>query len=1428
MKHSKSAGNWIAFPSCSCVCAAMLSLAAVGMSAMAGEPGKMTREVWKNIPGANLTDFTGSPRYWQKADTVTTFSGAASPTNTGDNFAARIRAYITAPVTGDYTFWISSDDSSELRLSTDASKFNRVKIAGITGWVNPQAWDAKPSQKSALIHLVAGQKYFIEALHKEATGNDHVAIAWQIPGGTRVLIPAAALESFTFDPNDIDNDELRDDWEVAHGFSLTDNGTVHPEQHPLADPDHDGYTNLQESAFGSDPMTASGEPGKMTREVWKNIPGANLTDFTGSPRYWQKADTVTTFSGAASPTNTGDNFAARIRAYITAPVTGDYTFWISSDDSSELLLSTDASKFNRVKIAGLTGWVIPQAWDAKPSQKSSLIHLVAGQKYFIESLHKEAGGNDHVAIAWQVPGGSRVLIPASALESFSFDPNDSDNDELRDDWEVAHGFSLTDNGTVHPDQHPLADPDHDGYTNYEESQYGTDPFVRGGVPGSLLLETWNNIRGNRTEDLTWSKRYTQTPDQSEFLSSAETPVNRADNFGARMRGYIIAPATGSYTFLLSGDDYCQLWLSSSESQFAKQKIASVDGWTNVRQWTKYPQQKSSAIPLVAGHKYYIEAIQKESTGGDHMEIGWKTPGSSSTAIIPGVVLESYAFDANDANGNNIPDDWDLAHGIDPTVKAATLVSDSDAIRNLLDYEFSLDPASVDHVPGQFMVERWNNIHSYSVPDLIASGRIYGKADASYLATPGELTFDGEYFGTRSRGYIKPTATGDYTFWLSARTSAQLLLSDDDQIGKYAKRLIAQMGSDLGSGHGIAWNESNLWDKYAMQKSTKIHLQAGHSYYMEILNQHGHTSGSHTSIAWALNSGPREVLPPTVVSSYSITPDDLDDDFLPDTWEIMHGLNPNDRGQIDPAREGERGDFDGDGLNNREEYLLGTDPANADTDGDGISDGDEFKALGTNALVANAITDTLLSQVALDSVTSSSSVWTMTSGGLLADSFRGEASWNFTVPSDGFWLLRLDAELMGATYVSEQLPMVVKVDGRMVARQAINFGSAKVGMLQALSPWLVAGNHQVTILVDNMIARRTVRLVSLKIYAPANAGSMLAQGNNVAANSVISRTSPAFIEGFARDLASATVNGSAVASGTGNGHWFTNLSLANVTDAQPYTVHFEQGSETTGTFTWQATNVMDRQTLTIRQGDALRLGAWGSDSSMTSSVTASSGGSWSLTGNQTFALAFANAGTFTINGTLQNGSTATLRVNVIAAPHFSADIIDVAGNCARTFTCTAASEVAFDAPDDLCRLIVTRSASNSVTVDMLPTQTQAFGIAARLFDGGPILAVQQVNVIGISDALQNDLTSLATSAIPGYKLCNTPLTVTNLPDGARIDVSIFRAGVMFTNGTTLESIHPADLTNGWVNLQFLFPLGMPGGYCHNLLVYDRHGAYIGTR
>jgi len=69
--------------------------------------------------------------------------------------------------------------------------------------------------------------------------------------------------------------------------------------------------------------------------------------------------------------------------------------------------------------------------------------------------------------------------------------------------------------------------------------------------------------------------------------------------------------------------------------------------------------------------------------------------------------------------------------------------------------------------------------------------------------------------------------------------------------------------------------------------------------------------------------------------------DSDGDGMPDSWEVLHQLNPNDPGDA-------LADPDNDGVNNLGEYLLGTDPRNPDSDYDGICDGAELLD-GTNPL-----------------------------------------------------------------------------------------------------------------------------------------------------------------------------------------------------------------------------------------------------------------------------------------------------------------------------------------------------------------------------------------------------------------------------------------------------------------------------------------------
>ena len=159
---------------------------------------------WNNIAGTDLNTLKSDPRYPNNPDiveTVTQFQWDGPDT---DNYGGRIEAWLYAPATGDYTFWIASDDVGELWLSTDDDSTNVELIAYVkdsptagTGWTNLNEWTKYASQKSQPIPLVAGEKYYIMALWKEGGGGDHCQAAWQGPGiPTLTVIPGTNLSPF--------------------------------------------------------------------------------------------------------------------------------------------------------------------------------------------------------------------------------------------------------------------------------------------------------------------------------------------------------------------------------------------------------------------------------------------------------------------------------------------------------------------------------------------------------------------------------------------------------------------------------------------------------------------------------------------------------------------------------------------------------------------------------------------------------------------------------------------------------------------------------------------------------------------------------------------------------------------------------------------------------------------------------------------------------------------------------------------------------------------------------------------------------------------------------------------------------------------------------------------------------------------------------
>jgi len=220
--------------------------------------GAINFQRWNNISGSAVSNLTSNGNYPNNPSSTGTRTLFEMQTNLGNNLGIRMNGYICPPSTGNYVFWIASDASGELWLSTTSSPANKVRIAFNTNSTNYRQWNKYTSQKSASISLTAGQVYYVEALMKESNGNDNFSVGWAKPGQS------------TTSPS-----------EVIPGSSLM---TQLPDTQPPTAPTNLASSNLTSISFTLSWSASSDNVGVTGYDVYQNGIKINLTNIT-SPSY---------------------------------------------------------------------------------------------------------------------------------------------------------------------------------------------------------------------------------------------------------------------------------------------------------------------------------------------------------------------------------------------------------------------------------------------------------------------------------------------------------------------------------------------------------------------------------------------------------------------------------------------------------------------------------------------------------------------------------------------------------------------------------------------------------------------------------------------------------------------------------------------------------------------------------------------------------------------------------------------------------------------------------------------------------------------------------------------------------------------------------------------------------------------------------------
>lgn len=151
--------------------------------------GIVKAEWFDGIEGPTLEQLTNHIRFPDQPDRVSFLSELATPLGSGENYGLKISGVLFPPKTGDYTFYLNSDDAGGFYLSRNEDPSDLRLVAADPTYSSPLYWLSTFYQRTEKKHisqpiaLNAGEPYYFEALLKERDGPDFLGVTWKLPGG---------------------------------------------------------------------------------------------------------------------------------------------------------------------------------------------------------------------------------------------------------------------------------------------------------------------------------------------------------------------------------------------------------------------------------------------------------------------------------------------------------------------------------------------------------------------------------------------------------------------------------------------------------------------------------------------------------------------------------------------------------------------------------------------------------------------------------------------------------------------------------------------------------------------------------------------------------------------------------------------------------------------------------------------------------------------------------------------------------------------------------------------------------------------------------------------------------------------------------------------------------------------------------------------
>jgi len=107
------------------------------------------------------------------------------------------------------------------------------------------------------------------------------------------------------------------------------------------------------------------------------------------------------------------------KGFFKAPYTGNYRFYLASDDNSELWISNTSNSrdpANLNKIAFLYSWSAYADYLANDSMRSAMISLQQNQYYLLNAFRNQGGGDSHMWVGVEVPYNQATPLKMSSVQ----------------------------------------------------------------------------------------------------------------------------------------------------------------------------------------------------------------------------------------------------------------------------------------------------------------------------------------------------------------------------------------------------------------------------------------------------------------------------------------------------------------------------------------------------------------------------------------------------------------------------------------------------------------------------------------------------------------------------------------------------------------------------------------------------------------------------------------------------------------------------------------------------------------------------------------------------------------------------------------------------------------------------------------------------